>query len=73
VAYRPVGGEDLRVITSRIRPTTLEDQDNAERILDGEWVVLNELAFLRPPVAFGSSAPFSWSRFQVHLSIGQAF
>lgn len=74
VAYRPVGGEDLRVITSRIRPRTLEDQEGSVRtVLDGEWVVLNELAFLRPPVAFGSSAPFAWSRFQVHLSIGQAF
>lgn len=73
VAYRPVGGEDLRVITSRIRPRTLDDPEDDRTILDGEWVVLNELAFLRPPVAFGSSAPFSWSRFQVHLSIGQAF
>lgn len=73
VAYRPVGAEDLRVITSRIRPRTLEDSGDGETILDGEWEVLNELAFLRPPVAFGSSAPFSWSRFQVHLSIGQAF
>ena len=74
VAYRPVGGEDLRVITSRIRSRGPEDVEGSVRtILDGEWVVLDELAFLRPPVGFGASDSFSWSRFQIHLSIGQAF
>jgi len=74
VAYRPVGGEDLRVITSRIRPRGPDDVEGSVRtILDGEWVVLDELAFLRPPVGYGASDRFSWSRFQIHLSIGQAF
>jgi len=74
VSYRTVGGQDLRVITSRIRPRLPDEEDSGLRTLgDGDWIVLNELAFLGPAVRFGESQPFSWRRFQVHLSIGQAF
>jgi hypothetical protein len=36
-------------------------------------VALEELAVLDPRVSYGPRPGFSFSRFQIHLSIGQAF
>jgi outer membrane protein insertion porin family len=74
VAYRTVGGEDLRVITSALRPLEPgEDPSTVRTVLDDEWVILDRLVPLTPAVRYGESAPWSWQRFQIHLSIGQAF
>lgn len=74
VAYRPVGGEDLRVITSQLRPRAPgEDVSRLRTVLDDDWIISDELVLLVPPVRYGESEPWSWRRFQIHLSIGQAF
>lgn len=74
VAYRTVGGEDLRVITSALRPREPdEDPSSVRTVLDDEWVILDRLVLLTPAVRFGESDAWSWQRFQIHLSIGQAF
>lgn len=74
VAYRTVGGEDLRVVTSSLRPRDPEvDPAGVRTVLDDEWVIEDRLVLLTPRVRFGESDPWSWQRFQIHLSIGQAF
>jgi hypothetical protein len=37
------------------------------------FVISNELAVLGPLVLFEESSSLSWRRFQLHVSIGQAF
>jgi len=81
VGYRFRDIEDLRVVTSQIRPfdpTMDEDEDKISRFVNGmeevlDFVLVDELAVLGPAVAFGPNTGFSLNRFQLHLSIGQAF
>ncbi len=81
LGYRFRGIEDLQVVTSQIRPfdpSRDDATDRIERSMGGEvetldFVVLDELALLGPPVSFGPRDGFSLNRFQLHLSIGQAF
>ena len=80
VGYRFRGIEPLQVVTSQIRAFGAGD-DPADRIrgvVDGrdepiDYVVLEDLAVLDPRVLYGPRKGFSLSRFQLHLSIGQAF
>ncbi len=77
LAYRARGAEDLRVVTTQIRPFDPQRDDEADRLqVDGAaipWVRTQELALLEPRVRFGASDRFALSRFQLHISIGQAF
>ncbi len=74
VAYRTEGGEDLRVITSAVRPLEPgEDPSSLRTVLDDQWVIEDRLVLLTPTVRYGESDSWSWQRFQIHLSIGQAF
>ena len=55
----------------------VREDDPNDRILVGveriPFVESNELAVLAPTVLFGESSALSWRRFQLHISIGQAF
>lgn len=75
IAYRFRGGEDLAVVTNQIREA---EPGETEELLEvgGEkipWVRTDALAILGPRVLFDDSGPWSLRRFQLHLSIGQAF
>lgn len=77
LAYRFRGGNRLQVVTNQIRPfdPALDDPDDRLTV-DGNaipYVRLEELAVLRPLVLYGDSPAGSLSRFQLHLSLGQAF
>ena len=82
IAYSFRQQEPLQVVTSQIRPFA-PDRDGARDRIDigapggpGElidWVVSEDLAILRAPVLFGDAPGFSWRRFQLQFSIGQAF
>jgi outer membrane protein insertion porin family/translocation and assembly module TamA len=80
LGYRFRGIEPLQVVTTQIRPFE-EGDDPADKISGRvgdqteviEYVATEELALLDPRVLFGSQSGFSLSRFQIHLSIGQAF
>lgn len=82
LAYRFSAARELRVITSQIQPYDPARHDPEDRIRttrpDGSTVTLDyvrsdELAPLEPRVLFGEAATFDISRFQLHVSIGQAF
>ena len=78
VAYRFTGGEELNVLTEQIREYDPAVDNEGDRLIgeDGsaiDWVKTEELAPLIPAVLFNESDPFSLGRFQLHLSIGQAF
>lgn len=82
LAYRFNPGQELPVVTSRVRPFDPGRDDPADRIQvatpDGgtetlDWVRSDELAPLEPRVLFGDAGTFDLSRFQLHISIGQAF
>ncbi len=82
IAYSFREQEPLRVVTSQIRPFAPGRDDSDDRIDIGarggsreliDWVVSEDLAILGPPVLFGSAPGFSWGRFQLQFSIGQAF
>lgn len=78
VGYRLRSGEQLRVVTSQVRPfdPARDDEDDRLRGPDGErieYVSADELALLEPRVTFEDDAPWSLGRFQLHFSIGQAF
>lgn len=77
LAYRFANGERLQVVTSQIRPFD-GSRDKPDQVIftseDGnEYVRSDELAFLRPRVFWGKLDTWSLKRFQLHLSIGQAF
>ena len=40
---------------------------------DGAFLIDDALAVLQPRVLYGPGSGFSFSRFQLHFSIGQAF
>ena len=77
IAYRFRGGQALSVVTSQLRPFVDGKDDPEDRIRVGleliPFVESNELAVLGPTVLFGESSALSWRRFQIHISIGQAF
>ena len=80
LGYRFRGVEPLQVVTTQIRPFEAGDDpaDKISAIDQGqevtiEYVATEELAVLDPRVIYGPRSGFSLSRFQVHLSIGQAF
>jgi outer membrane protein insertion porin family/translocation and assembly module TamA len=78
LAYR-LGGEDwLQAVTSSVRPFDPNLDSEAARLLgpDGSplpWVEAEELALLGPRIRWGDDAGWTFRRFQLHLSIGQAF
>ena len=78
--YRFRGIEPLQVVTTQIRPFEAGDAvgDKITGVVEAEeqvieYVVTEELAVLDPRVLYGPESGFSLSRFQLHLSIGQAF
>jgi outer membrane protein insertion porin family len=78
LAYRFNPGDRLKVVTSQIRPFDPGmGDDPADRLMvDGQpidFVVSDDLALLGPQVWWGDEDPWSLSRFQLHLTIGQAF
>ena len=80
LGYRFRGIEPLQVVTTQIRAFEEGDDpgDKISGIVDGqeepiEYVATEELAVLDPRVFYGPRAGLSLSRFQIHLSIGQAF
>ena len=80
LGYRFRGIEPLQVVTTQIRAFEEGDdpRDRISGIVDGQeepidYVATEELAVLDPRVFYGSRGGFSISRFQIHLSIGQAF
>ena len=80
LGYRFRGIEPLQVVTTQIRPFEPGD-DPADKITGMvgdreepiEYVATEELALLDPRVFYGPQGGFALSRFQIHLSIGQAF
>jgi outer membrane protein assembly factor BamA len=80
LAYRFQGGQDLEVVTDQIRPyDPAVDRPGSRIVVDGDtenpldYVKTGALAVLTPRVLFNASPAWSLSRFQLHLSIGQAF
>jgi hypothetical protein len=77
LAYRFRSGEELAVVTEQIRPYQPGVDEPGDRLVwNGArqpWVTSGALAVLRPRVLYGESKALSWSRLQLHLSIGQAF
>ena len=80
LGYRFRGIEPLQVVTTQIRPFEPGD-DPADKITGMvgdreeliEYVATEELALLDPRVFYGPQGGFALSRFQIHLSMGQAF
>jgi hypothetical protein len=79
LAYRLGGGERLQVVTPQIRPFVPGVDPEGDRLRRDE-VTLDylisdeqELAVLGPRVLWADLDPWSLRRFQIHLSIGQAF
>jgi hypothetical protein len=65
LGYRFVDGEKLPVVTRGVLPAPGEDPGYEES---------KDLVVLDTPVLFGEGiGPWSFRRFQLHLSIGQAF
>jgi outer membrane protein assembly complex protein YaeT len=78
LAYRFGQGERSQVVTSAIRSFDPELDDPDLRLLgpDGQpldYLQKDDLVVLGPRVLWGNPPPWSLRRFQVHLSIGQAF
>ena len=82
LAYSFRDQEPLQVVTSQVRRFA-PGRDRAEDRIDIgspggpreliDWVVAENLAILGPTVLFGDNPGFSFRRFQLHFSIGQAF
>jgi hypothetical protein len=82
LAYRFGGGQRSQVVTSAIRSFDPARGDREEdRLLGPDGARLDyvradtrrDLALLDPRVLWGDLPPLSLRRFQLHLSIGQAF
>lgn len=82
VAYSFRHQEPLQVVTSQIRPFAPDLDGASDRINIGargdppefiDWVVSEDLAILGPAVLFGDEPGFSFRRFQLYFSVGQAF
>jgi hypothetical protein len=76
-AYRFAGGESLTVITNGVRPWVAGTDDPEERLsVAGQpipWAASRALAALSPRVLYDDSPATSLRRWQIHISIGQAF
>ncbi len=76
-AYRFAGGESLKVVTNGVRPFVAGTDDPDDRIrVAGEpipWMVSRALAALSPRILYDDSRASSLQRWQIHISIGQAF
>ncbi|GMV05147.1 MAG: hypothetical protein AMXMBFR53_14260 [Gemmatimonadota bacterium] len=66
LAYRPSGGERLQVVTNGIALVTAPDGTRT-------WTPTESLVALKTLVLYDSSPALSLQRFQLHISIGQAF
>jgi len=73
LAYRARGGERLQVVTTNVRPFAPGQDEEGDRLAGLDWVEADDLSLLGPRVLFGDYDPWSLRRFQLHLSIGQAF
>ncbi len=78
LAYRFAAGERLQVVTSQVEAAGPDQENGAGGLTDPGgaslgYVVSRELALLGPKVLYGESGIWSLRRFQIHLSIGQAF
>ena len=80
LGYQFRGSEPLQVVTTQIRAFEEGDDpgDKISGMVDGQqvpidYVATEELAVLDPRVFYGPRGGFSLNRFQIHLSIGQAF
>jgi hypothetical protein len=79
IAYHKPEPAALQVVTSQIRPFDPETDAPADRLRSGdhtlEWVRLEDLALLGPRVTLRDTSNSFWDidRFQIHISIGQAF
>ena len=77
LGYRFREGEPLAVVTSQLEVFNPNVHEESERIrINGNvipYVRTNELAALKTSRLFGEASPLSLQRFQLHISIGQAF
>jgi hypothetical protein len=79
VAYHRPEAMALQVVSSQIRPYDPDSDAPEDRLKSGErtldWVRLEDLALLGPRVSLGNGGDGFWDldRFQLHISIGQAF
>lgn len=77
LAYRFEAGKRLQVVTQQIRPFDETRDDSDDIIRTGEETRYvpseGELTLLSPGVPWGKLDAWSLRRFQLHLSIGQAF
>ena len=77
LGYRFREGEPLAGVTSQLEVFSPNVHEESERIrIDGNvipYVRTNELAALKTSRLFGEASPLSLQRFQLHISIGQAF
>jgi len=77
LAYRFSGGESLTVITNGVRPFDADADADEDRLeVAGQpvpWVRSRSLAALAPKVLYDDSPATSLRRWQIHISIGQAF
>ncbi|HSG08418.1 MAG TPA: BamA/TamA family outer membrane protein [Longimicrobiales bacterium] len=76
VAYRTSGGEALSVVTNQLRPFEVGVDSKADPTClgaDCAFLQTQALAILRPRVLFNESSAASLRRWQLHISIGQAF
>ncbi|MDH5590235.1 MAG: BamA/TamA family outer membrane protein, partial [Gemmatimonadota bacterium] len=76
LAYRFSGAREAPVVTTRIRPFAPGvDSEGARLVFDGrpvDFVATDTLTVLTDPILHGAPTTI-WSRFRLHLSIGQAF
>ena len=76
-AYRTTGGEALSVVTNGVRPFEAGVDDPDDRLtVAGErvpWIETRSLSALTPRVLYDDDGPLSLRRWQIHISIGQAF
>jgi outer membrane protein insertion porin family len=74
LGYRLGGGEQLRVVTTQIESSDLGDTGvGTLRVGQETFVRTDELAVLRPTYLYDDVDAWSLRRFQLHLSIGQAY
>ena len=79
LAYRFASGDQLQVVTRDIEPFDSSIHLPQERLKGPDGTPLDyveskeDLVLLNPKVLWGDLSPLSLRRFQLHLSIGQAF
>jgi outer membrane protein assembly factor BamA len=76
LGYRTRVGEDVSVVTQRVR-SCIRTEENAASCLPlrngGAYERTGEIALLRPRAPFERDLEHWWQRLQLHFSIGQAF